>query len=120
MPPRSPAASATDLQKARVALPTPDCWGRRNYPKKTPTPRLLSIEALREAIGSTYELQRELGAGGMARVHLASGQPGTAMEWLSRAVDEHDPELIYLRVRSEYDALRQDPAFRQLATRVLG
>ena len=120
MPPRSPAASATDLQKARVALRTPDCWGRRNYPKKTPTPRLLSIEALREAIGSTYELQRELGAGGMARVHLASGQPGTAMEWLSRAVDEHDPELIYLRVRSEYDALRQDPAFRQLATHVLG
>ena len=36
------------------------------------------------------------------------------LEWLERAHDERPPELVYLKVRPEFDSLRSDPRFQEL------
>src|SRR5262249_15062912 len=41
-----------------------------------------------------------------------------ALEWLERAVAEHDVWVAYLNVNPEFDALRSDPRFQDLLRRV--
>jgi uncharacterized membrane-anchored protein len=54
----------------------------------------------------------------LAQVHAALGDAPRAMDLLRRAAEAHDPELIYLGVRTSYDALRPLPELTELRTRV--
>lgn len=116
---KRPAEAAISIARAiELSGGTPEMWALQALIAAT-RGAWADVGALRDRL-TALRNERYVAASLLARVHLASGQPDAAMDWLNRAVDEHDPELIYLRVRSEYDALRQDPAFSQLATLVLG
>ena len=48
----------------------------------------------------------------------AIGELDSAFEWLERAYEEHDAELLWLSVDPIYDKVRQDPRFRVLLSRI--
>jgi hypothetical protein len=53
-------------------------------------------------------------------LHLALGEHETALEWLARAVDDHDP-LLGFSIRGQWtQALASNPKFAALANRVFG
>ena len=54
----------------------------------------------------------------MAWCHMGQRDPGRVFEWLSRAVDERDPQILHLPVKPIYDNLRGDPRFRTLLERM--
>jgi tetratricopeptide (TPR) repeat protein len=50
----------------------------------------------------------------IARIHAALGEKDQAFEWLGKACDERDPNLIWLKVDPTMDNLRSDPRFAQV------
>jgi serine/threonine-protein kinase len=53
-----------------------------------------------------------------ARVHVGLGQLDQAFEWLQKAYASRDADLIFLRVDSNWDAIRADPRFLELVRKV--
>jgi tetratricopeptide (TPR) repeat protein len=45
-------------------------------------------------------------------------QPGEALTWLERALDEHDPWMAFLGVEPKWDNLRSNPPFVRLLNRL--
>ncbi len=54
----------------------------------------------------------------VAKVHLALGARAKALEWLERAYEFRSHSMVLLRVDSQLDALRGDPAFEALVKKV--
>jgi hypothetical protein len=50
--------------------------------------------------------------------YAAAGDREAALNWLSKAVDEHAPWLPELKLEPMYDPLRSDPRFIALVKRV--
>jgi hypothetical protein len=50
----------------------------------------------------------------IASVYAQAEEVNRSLEWLERAHDERPPELVYLKVRPEFDSLRSDPRFQEL------
>jgi tetratricopeptide (TPR) repeat protein len=69
---------------------------------------------------------QELGEGGqryvspynVARVYGAIDDRPRALEWLERAYQEHNPDLIEMTREPSFASLRSDAKFRELATRI--
>jgi len=56
---------------------------------------------------------------GVAIGYAGMGDRERALEWLERAVDEHDPNVaLYLRIDPLLDSLRDHPRFKRLLRRV--
>jgi len=70
-------------------------------------------DAVRDGLLGLRE-ERYVGASLIARAHLASGAPAEAITWLQQAVEERDPDVIYLGARHEYAPLLGQPAFTDL------
>lgn len=62
--------------------------------------------------------ERYVGASLIARAHLACGALDDAIQWLQHAVDECDPDVIYLGARHEYAPLLGRAAFTDLLERL--
>jgi TolB-like protein/Flp pilus assembly protein TadD len=54
----------------------------------------------------------------VARVYAAQHDPGRTFEWLERAYDERNPDLIELRTDPVFDSLRGDSRFADLLRRI--
>ena len=54
----------------------------------------------------------------MAAVHASAGLKDGAIEWLSRAVNEHDPWVAWLGVDHRFDSLRDDPRFANILNEI--
>jgi TolB-like protein/tetratricopeptide (TPR) repeat protein len=54
----------------------------------------------------------------VARSYGAIGDKQRALEWLERAYQEHNPDLIELAREPSFASLRSDPKFRELMTRI--
>ncbi len=54
----------------------------------------------------------------MAGLHGRVGEKGQAFEWLERAYDQHDGQLIFLSEFPAWDPLRDDPRFTDLLRRM--
>jgi tetratricopeptide (TPR) repeat protein len=54
----------------------------------------------------------------MARVHATAGHTELAFQWLERAHQERNPDLIELRSEPVFDNIRPDPRFADLLRRV--
>jgi tetratricopeptide (TPR) repeat protein len=54
----------------------------------------------------------------VAKIYAALGDGEQALAWLERAYEEHNPDLIDLKVEPALDGLRSDPRFRDLLRRV--
>ena len=70
-------------------------------------------EAVRDGLLGLRE-ERYVGASLIARAHLASGDQVAAVRWLQQAVEERDPDVIYLGARHEYAPLLGQPDFIDL------
>jgi TolB-like protein/DNA-binding winged helix-turn-helix (wHTH) protein/Flp pilus assembly protein TadD len=53
----------------------------------------------------------------VARVHVALGDRDRAFEWFDRALEEHAPKLVLLKVDPRLDPIRADPRFAELLRR---
>jgi TolB-like protein/Tfp pilus assembly protein PilF len=56
----------------------------------------------------------------MALVYVGFGEKDKAIEWLDKAKSERDPFLIYVNVDPNFDSLRDDPRFTDLAGSLFG
>jgi TolB-like protein/Flp pilus assembly protein TadD len=54
----------------------------------------------------------------MARLHVALGERAEALRWLREAYDQRSHSLVFITVDPQLDALRSDPAFRELAAKI--
>ncbi len=54
----------------------------------------------------------------MSRIYAAAGDAGRAFQWLERAYQERNPDLIELVNEPAFDAVRNDPRFDDLLHRV--
>ena len=95
-------------------------------------------DQLQSALGHAYQLDRELGGGGMSRVFLtgllkspepvspvfialvytALGDKNDALNWLDSAVVKRSGSVRYLKIEPRLDSLRSEPRFNGLLQRV--
>jgi serine/threonine protein kinase/TolB-like protein len=54
----------------------------------------------------------------IATTFALAGEKDKALAWLERGVDRREPFVLWLRQHVEWDGLRDDPRFQQLAERV--
>ncbi len=54
----------------------------------------------------------------LATLHAALGDVPSALAWLSRACDQHDDHVPYIKVNPRLDSLRPEPGFQDLLRRV--
>ena len=54
----------------------------------------------------------------IAEIYAALGQREQAFEWLNKAYDQHDMQMVSLKVNPTLDGLRADPRFAELVHRV--
>jgi hypothetical protein len=54
----------------------------------------------------------------LALFHGETGDLDSAFHHLGRAIESHDPGLVYLRVGPQWDALRRDERFGQFLVRM--
>jgi tetratricopeptide (TPR) repeat protein len=54
----------------------------------------------------------------LAEIYAALEQKDQAFEWLNRAYEEHDMQLVSLKVNPTLDPLRSDPRFKELVERM--
>jgi tetratricopeptide (TPR) repeat protein len=55
---------------------------------------------------------------GIADSYLLGGDKQSAIRWLEKAYEEHDPSLPYIACSPQWDALRSEPGFRDLLRRM--
>jgi serine/threonine-protein kinase len=55
---------------------------------------------------------------GLASIYARLGEKDAALEWLERAYDEHDSTLVWLKVHPRFDALRGEPRFAALLSKM--
>jgi TolB-like protein/Tfp pilus assembly protein PilF len=77
--------------------------------------------------GQAEECLRRLLAGSEIRyfsplcaawIHLGLGDTETALDWMEKAVEERDPQIIHFGVKPLYDPLRGHPRFQALLDRM--
>jgi TolB-like protein/Tfp pilus assembly protein PilF len=71
-----------------------------------------------DLMAQRYESSGRGDAFGIARRYVDAGNPDKAVDWLVRAYDEHDPNLLYIASLPFYDPLRSDPRFQDLVRRM--
>ena len=54
----------------------------------------------------------------IAETYSLAGEAEKAILWLARQVEQRDPFVLWLQQLTEYDALRDDPRFQEVAQRV--
>ncbi len=54
----------------------------------------------------------------MAGDYALAGEKDKAFEWLAKAYQEHDSELVFLKVEPEFDNIRSDPRYADLLRRI--
>jgi eukaryotic-like serine/threonine-protein kinase len=74
----------------------------------------------KEALATVIELEgryrsaKERVGGSIAAIYTGLGRMDAALEWLTRATQDKDPEVGYLKVDPKWDPLRRDPRFVEL------
>jgi tetratricopeptide (TPR) repeat protein len=54
----------------------------------------------------------------IAAWYVFAGDYDKSIDWLERAFDVHDPQLLYISLKNIYDPLRSDPRFQDLLRRM--
>jgi tetratricopeptide (TPR) repeat protein len=63
---------------------------------------------------------RFIRSSGVATRYAQAGETELAIQWLERAYASHTRDLVYLNVEPQFDNLREDPRFKEIAGRVFG
>jgi eukaryotic-like serine/threonine-protein kinase len=62
--------------------------------------------------------RQRVGSSQFAFVYEALGDRGAALDWLAKAADERDPDLLWLAVDPRVDSLRSEPRFQEVLGRL--
>jgi hypothetical protein len=54
----------------------------------------------------------------IASLYALLGEKEAALTWLEKAVEQHEGEVIWIKARPDYDALRSEARFNELLKRV--
>ena len=54
----------------------------------------------------------------VARLYAHAGNQDRAIEWLERAIDVHDTQIVYAPMSPEFEHLRTHPRFAALMRRI--
>jgi serine/threonine protein kinase/tetratricopeptide (TPR) repeat protein len=54
----------------------------------------------------------------LATIHARLGEVGPALDWLERAYEEHDSGIVWLKVHPRFEAIRGEPRYRALLSRL--
>ena len=54
----------------------------------------------------------------VSKVYAGLGQKDQAFEWLEKAYEEHERELVYIKINSAWVSLRSDPRYHDLLRRM--
>src|SRR5262249_40597742 len=71
-----------------------------------------------EALSNSDRTSPVVSAHSIAEIHAALGQKDRAFAWLNTAYEQHDMQLVSLRVNPTLDSLRDDSRFKDLVQRV--
>lgn len=88
----------------------------------------MTLAALAEAYGAagrkedTHRVLEELQGlgraylppGGIARIYSILGDTDAAFEWAGKAVEQHDPLILMIKIDPAFDSLRFDPRYLAL------
>ena len=78
-----------------------------------------NTENARQVFASSIQMRKSRpSAMDFALFFAALGDLDSTFEWLERAYQEHDAELLWLSVDPIYDKVRQDPRFSELLSRI--
>jgi DNA-binding winged helix-turn-helix (wHTH) protein/Tfp pilus assembly protein PilF len=66
----------------------------------------------------TLAARRYLSSGSIALIHASLGETDVAFEWLEKAFENRDIEMVWLKVDPVFDPLRSDSRFADLVKRV--
>jgi serine/threonine-protein kinase len=77
-----------------------------------------SRNMLRELEAEVRAEKGRLGPGQMAFVELALGNRDAALEWLERAAEDRDPDLLWIAVDPRVDPLRNEPRLQAIVARL--
>ena len=74
----------------------------------------------RKMLGRLLELSRKqyVPADSVAQVYVGLGDKARALEWLEKAYEERSRTFSFLKVRPEWDSLREEPKFQELVRRM--
>ncbi len=59
-----------------------------------------------------------VGPRSVATWYARAGENDRALEWLERAYEARDPNLVYIGVQPLFDSVRDDPRFQDLLRRM--
>ena len=79
--------------------------------RKQDTHRVL--DELQERGRETY-----VPAGLIARIHSTLGDADTAFAWADKAVEQHDPQILLIKIDPAFDSLRSDPRYPALLNKM--
>jgi eukaryotic-like serine/threonine-protein kinase len=65
-----------------------------------------------------HSIQEETQYTSLAIVSAGLGDRKQALDWLEKAFDERDPDLVFLNVSPRWDPLRSEPRFKEMVRRV--
>jgi TolB-like protein/Tfp pilus assembly protein PilF len=77
---------------------------------------LQGMQALVKELGDRTD--RYVSPYNMAKIYAAAADQSSALEWLERAYEEHNPDLIELTREPSFASLRADAKFQNLADRI--
>jgi serine/threonine-protein kinase len=103
---------------ADLERPGGDAWERLEYRGWVYARAGKNTEA-RAVLAQLGQLAHEtfVDPGCFALVYAGLGESDRAFEWLKRALAERSTELLYLKMRPEWEPIRNDPRFAELIRR---
>jgi TolB-like protein/Tfp pilus assembly protein PilF len=109
------SAGATVVETAIKALMAHACarWGKTDKATKLLDELIRQIE---ESKRSSSAIPVSLHA--IAEIYIALGRIDEAFDWLNKAYDQHDMQMVSLKTNPTLDRLRDDPRFANLVRRV--
>ena len=104
------AAIATFDQAPKTASPIIEAWRAYAYAKAGQPAKTAEIAAKLEKLGTAMNPYY------LAYPYAALGRKEEAIAALQRALEEHDEQLVWLKVDPALDSLRADPRFQKILT----